>query len=31
MKRLLIVYHTMTGAAQQLASAAHSAARDEAE
>ena len=30
MKRLLIVYHTMTGAAQQLASAAHSAASDEA-
>ena len=29
MKRLLIVYHTMTGAAQQLASAAFSAARDE--
>lgn len=25
MKRLLIVYHTMTGAAQQLATAAHSA------
>ena len=30
MKRLLIVYHTMTGAAQQLASAAHSAASEEA-
>jgi multimeric flavodoxin WrbA len=29
MKRLIIVYHTMTGASQQLASAAHSAARDE--
>lgn len=26
MKRLLIVYHSMTGAAQQLATAAHSAA-----
>jgi multimeric flavodoxin WrbA len=30
MKRLIIVYHTMTGAAQQLATAAHSAASDEA-
>lgn len=30
MKRLLIVYHSMTGAAQQLARAAHSAASDEA-
>ena len=30
MKQLLIVYHTMTGAAQQLATAAHSAAREEA-
>lgn len=30
MKRLLIVYHSMTGAAQQLASVAHSAASDEA-
>ena len=30
MKRLLIVYHTMTGAAQQLANAAHAAASDEA-
>jgi multimeric flavodoxin WrbA len=30
MKRLIIVYHSMTGAAQQLASAAHSAANDEA-
>ena len=30
MKRLLIVYHSMTGAARQLASAAHSAACDEA-
>src|SRR5687767_1158842 len=29
MKRLIIVYHTMTGASQQLASAAYSAARDE--
>ena len=29
MKRLLIVYHTMTGAAQQLAGAAYSAASDE--
>ena len=29
MKRLIIVYHTMTGAAQQLASAAYSAARAE--
>ena len=29
MKRLLIVYHTMTGAAQQLAGAAFSAASDE--
>ena len=29
MKRLLIVYHTMTGAAQQLASTAFSAAIDE--
>ena len=29
MKRLLIVYHTMTGAALQLASAAHSAANAE--
>ncbi|HYM47393.1 MAG TPA: NAD(P)H-dependent oxidoreductase [Burkholderiaceae bacterium] len=29
MKRLLIVYHTMTGAAQQLATAAHAQARDE--
>ncbi|MBC8118751.1 MAG: flavodoxin family protein [Burkholderiaceae bacterium] len=28
MKRLLVVYHTMTGAAQQLATAAHSAARE---
>ncbi len=30
MKRLLVVYHTMTGAAQQLASAAYAAARLEA-
>ena len=30
MKRLIIVYHTMTGAAQQLATAAHSGAREEA-
>ena len=30
MKRLLIVYHSMTGAARQLATAAHSAAHDEA-
>ena len=30
MKRLIIVYHTMTGAAEQLATAAHVAARDEA-
>ena len=30
MKRLIIVYHTMTGASQQLASAAYSAASDEA-
>lgn len=30
MKRLLIVYHTMTGAAQQLAQAAHAAATVEA-
>ncbi len=29
MKHLLIVYHTMTGAAQQLATAAHAAANDE--
>ncbi len=29
MKRLLIVYHSMTGAAQQLAAAAHTAASDE--
>ena len=29
MKRLIIVYHTMTGAAQQLATAAHSAASDQ--
>jgi multimeric flavodoxin WrbA len=29
MKRLLIVYHTMTGAARQLATAAHAAANDE--
>ena len=31
MKHLLIVYHTMTGAAQQLATAAHSAAAVEAD
>ena len=31
MKQLIIVYHTMTGAAQQLANAAYSAARDETE
>ncbi|MEO8188355.1 MAG: NAD(P)H-dependent oxidoreductase [Burkholderiaceae bacterium] len=31
MKRLIIVYHTMTGAAQQLASAAYLAARDDAD
>lgn len=30
MKQLIIVYHTMTGAAQQLATAAHSGARAEA-
>ena len=30
MKRLIIVYHTMTGAAKQLATAAHSGAREEA-
>lgn len=30
MKRLIVVYHTMTGAAQQLASAAYVAASDEA-
>jgi NAD(P)H-dependent FMN reductase len=30
MKRLIVVYHTMTGAAQQLASAAYLAANDEA-
>ena len=30
MKRLIIVYHTMTGAAQQLATAAHSGACEEA-
>lgn len=29
MKRLLVVYHSMTGAAQQLASAAHSGAQAE--
>ena len=29
MRRLLIVYHSMTGAARQLASAAYSAAHDE--
>ncbi|MDQ3188873.1 MAG: NAD(P)H-dependent oxidoreductase [Pseudomonadota bacterium] len=31
MKRLLIVYHSMTGAARQLATAAHAAACDEVE
>jgi len=31
MKRLLIVYHTMTGAAHQLATAAHSAAAVDSE
>ena len=30
MKRLIVVYHTMTGAAQQLANAAYLAANDEA-
>lgn len=30
MKQLLIVYHSMTGAAQQLAAAAHAAASEEA-
>lgn len=29
MKRLIIVYHTMTGAAQQLATAAHAGASEE--
>lgn len=29
MKQLIVVYHTMTGAAQQLATAAHTAASDE--
>jgi NAD(P)H-dependent FMN reductase len=31
MKRLLIVYHSMTGAAQQLAAAAHRGASEEAQ
>lgn len=31
MKRLIVVYHTMTGAAEQLATAAHEAASDESD